>query len=540
MSKRLPICLVFLLALTACDSALDKAVSTSEFVSAMQLEMSSSSPAPLAGHFSAQTSVPARVLVELSDGNGHDLSIGFGELTTRHENPLLGMRPGRRYTAAVRVLNVNDVEIFAFDNLELRTPPLPKDFPPIEILASDPQEMEPGFTMFTVIARKKGDNDIGGSYLVIVDSAGEVVWYVPGKFSSVFRRSNGRLLAVLSDPNSIVELDMYGDRLRSWFASESDSGSTEGIPVETRDFHHDVVPVGDEDRFLTLVRDIRKVADYPIDETDSSKTDSVPVRDEPVLEFAADGSVIRRWSLLDILKPTRIGFDGARGLPEDADWAHANSVWFDQADDSMLVSLRHQDAVVKISRRTGELIWILGSPANWSGFEDFLLSPSGSDFKWQYHQHSPKITPQGTMLLFDNGNHKASPFTEEIPTPAESNQSRAVEYAIDNENMTVSQVWQWSGSRIGEQLYSPIVGDADYLGTTGNVLISYAGLCHEDGVPSDDAKACRLSIRIIEVDRDQPDRPVFDLHIADPSGAISWVSYRSERIRSLYPRGVVD
>ena len=103
MSRLAAICLVFLLALTACDSALDKAVSTPEIVSAMQLEMRSGSPAPLAGHISVETSVPTRVLVEMSDGNGHDLSIAFSELSTCHENPILGMRPGRIFLPSWRV-----------------------------------------------------------------------------------------------------------------------------------------------------------------------------------------------------------------------------------------------------------------------------------------------------------------------------------------------------------------------------------------------------------------------------------------------------
>lgn len=473
-------------------------------------------------------------MLELSDGDDQNLSLEFDKPSTTHRHPVLGLLPGRNYEATINVIDIDGNRQFTRESVRLQTPALPDDFPPIEVLASDPPAMEPGFTMFTVIARKKNEQAVGGDYLVFVDDLGRVAWYLPGKFSSVLQQTDGRLLAMTADPSNIVEIDMFGNVMRTWFASQSVVGPPGGTAVATRDFHHDVVTTGD-DTYLTLVREMRRVDDFPTDEEDRSRTDSVLVRDEPVLEFAADGSVIGQWNLIDILEPTRVGYDGTTGVPEDADWVHANGVWYDDSDDTMLVSLRHQDAVIKISRETGKLRWILGPHDNWFGLEEYLLFPSGADFEWSYHQHSPKMTPAGTLLLFDNGNHRASPFTGESPLPAADNYSRAVEYRIDEERKEISQVWQWQGSMIGEQLYSPIVGDADHMPLTDNVLISFAGLCDKDGFMSNNAKECRLSIRIIEIARDEPGRPVFDLRIQDPSGDISWVSYRSERIASLYP-----
>jgi len=129
--------------------------------------------------------------------------------------------------------------------------------------------------------------------------------------------------------------------------------------------------------------------------------------------------------MLDILDPFRINYSSLLVLYdgffesvfgeqlETRDWSHGNAVVHDPADDSIVVSLRHQDAVVKFSRQTGELKWILGPHENWDmeQFGEFLLTPLSEDeFFFQYHQHAPDITDEGTILIYDNGNNRASPF----------------------------------------------------------------------------------------------------------------------------------
>ena len=46
------------------------------------------------------------------------------------------------------------------------------------------------------------------------------------------------------------------------------------------------------------------------------------------------------------------------------DWFHNNSVWYDEATNSITLSGRHQDAVVNIDYETGELNWIIGDSTN--------------------------------------------------------------------------------------------------------------------------------------------------------------------------------
>src|SRR5262249_50719991 len=156
-----------------------------------------------------------------------------------------------------------------------------------------------------------------------------------------------------------------------------------------------------------------------------------------------------------------------------------------------------------------------------------LLTPVGSPFQWNYGQHAPMITPQGTLLLFDNGNFRASPFDSSIPDA--NNYSRAVEYSIDENTMEVAQVWEY-GSNIEEPIYSGSRGDADWLPNTANVLVTFADVSYVNGVhPSSSAPNARM-VRIIEVSHDQNPEIVFDLAFFDYTNSspayLGYVGYR--------------
>src|SRR5690606_25537495 len=109
----------------------------------------------------------------------------------------------------------------------------------------------------------------------------------------------------------------------------------------------------------------------------------------------------------------RIAYDSLNdhvelGTPND--WAHANAIIEVDDGENVIVSCRHQDAVFKMRRDGSELLWILSNHQNWSEpFRKYLLDPIGQDMRWPYHQHAPQVTPGGTLLLFDNTNHQASP-----------------------------------------------------------------------------------------------------------------------------------
>ena len=209
------------------------------------------------------------------------------------------------------------------------------------------------------------------------------------------------------------------------------------------------------------------------------------------------------------------------------DWCHANAIAYDAADDAILVSLRHQDCIIKFARSTGELKWILGTHANWkSPWSDKLLTPVG-DLQWQFHQHDCSVTPTGTILCFDNGNYRATPFDQKLPP--EKNYSRVVEFEVDEAARTVRQVWSY-GSGPGEQLYACYQGGAFRLPATGNTFMTYGGIVTVDGKPHDVAEAGLSRSRLVEVT--PSGEVVFDMWIdgstRDPPSSLS--VFRAEHL----------
>jgi hypothetical protein len=142
---------------------------------------------------------------------------------------------------------------------------------------------------------------------------------------------------------------------------------------------------------------------------------------------------------------------------------HANGGFYDEDSGVLIVSLRHQDALVRIDPATGELIWILGNHDNWDAeFEPYLLDPVGP-LTWPYHQHAPMIGPAGNILVFDNGNSRASPHTAQVAMTDSQSWSRLVEYSVDVAAMRVTQTWEYATNDLSGDLFSGSKGDADYL-----------------------------------------------------------------------------
>ncbi len=498
-----------------------------EFVTPPSLSMDPAAKAPLAGRLTLATNTETSVSITINDGN-RIWQVDYDDYAMQHELPVLGLTPAKTHTVDVSVASRSG-ETLSYDAvLTASTPALPLGFPQIEV-SRDESRMEPGYTLFNAIPA--GANDAVGAFLIIVDEHGEVVWYQKGsRYDDVRRLDNGNLLAMQG--NTIVELNMLGESVRSWTAGGSAQVASSPGRVATRTFHHEVFAM-DNGNFLVLSVESRSFDNYPSDDSDpSAAVEPADVAGDVIVEFAPDGSVVNEWSLLDMLDPMRLGYNSLIGYWDvhfgkpTRDWSHGNAVIHDTSDDAIIVSLRHQDAVIKFSRASGELIWILGPHDNWEQerFGDYLLTPSNpQEYFFPFHQHAPMLLPNGNLLLYDNGNYRASAYQ----APMTSNWfSRAVEYAIDETNRTVELVWQY-GKDADPMYYSGALGDADYLSKTGNVLITHGNLAGEEG---------KLSARIIEVTRGQPAEEVFQLRLYDGTtdSGRGWRIYRSERLRDLY------
>jgi hypothetical protein len=476
--------------------------------------------APLAAILQLTTDVDSRVSVSVNDGSSVWVR-NFYDYGMSHSLPLLGFKTGRTNQITVTVRDKSRNELTGSQALSFVTGPLPGDFPQITVKVSAPESMEPGYTLF------KAANGNPTGYVIIVDSSGEVVWYAPLPTSIDVRQlQDGNLFIPTRDTNGFSEINMLGDTVTTWLAPE-------GLPVDP----HDGVPT-DHGTILYLNDTNRTITNFPSSAIDpSAPLMTTNVSCNIVVEMSATNSaLLGSWSLIDMLDPTRIDYLTFQFPSFGVDAEHANAVIEDPKDDSLIVSLRNQDAVVKFSRATGQIKWILGPHENWGpAWQPYLLTPVGTPFEWHYGQHAPQLTPQGTLLLYDNGNLRAEPFEQQVDNA--DNYSRGVEYSIDEDQMEVTQVWDY-GRTNADRLYTDRLGCADWLPQRQNVLITFGWVLYENGSPSSPYSSGASMVRIKEVTHDPNPKVVFDLQLFDPGNTNSTYQgcsvYRSHRIPDLY------
>jgi len=515
-----------------------------EISGAAILEMNPSGIAPLAGLLTFTTDQPARATLRISDTAGNELTVTpFDEFLTDHELMLLGLRPDRS----------NQIEVFLENpaggmrsamTFDARTPPMPSRMPEIQVTVSHPELMEPGITLQPVFS----DGSPEDGFIVGLDAAGKVVWFLDDLFDEPRRLQNGNLFGNpdSNERKTLQEIDMLGRVVREWHATGIDGNTPDGtIPVDTDTFHHDSLemPSGN---FLVLSSEIRHLESFRSSRRDGAVAGPFPrdIIGDRLIEFSPqDGTIVRDWKITDLIDSSRV----ARGamntnfyesaydeILDDplSDWSHANGIWYDEATDTAIVSIRKQSAIVKIDLAANELLWILGEPTGWAPeFTDLLLEPIG-ELEWTYGQHAPQITPTGTLLVYDNGSGgRAHPPNQGLPMS--ETYSRAVEYEIDEANGTVRQIWSYGGPG-SEHFYSDFVSEADPMPITGNVLLTNGGqLVTEDGQQTQNQGAGRVWLSVMEVTHAMPAKKVWEIVIDTPTG--EWGAYRSERVPSLYP-----
>jgi hypothetical protein len=485
--------------------------------------------APLAGVLGVTTDVDSQVSVSVSDGIA-TWTRDFFDYGTNHSLTLLGFKPNRTNEITVTVRDKFRNALTIGEPLTFITSPLPTNLPTFTLLTNNLAQMEPGYTLFRV-----ANETTGGSYVTIVDSSGEIVWYgessgvggVPGPIptpSDVQQLTNGNLFFPETDQAGFAEFNMLGQSVTTWSAP---------FPVDS---HEDFLTDHGTILYLNYTKQI--VTNFPSSATNpAAPTETADVTcGRPVEISVTNSALLDSWSLIDMLDPVRIDYLCFLLLTEyGIDPEHANAVTDDPSDDSLIVSMRNQDAVVKFTR-AGQIKWILGPHENWGPeWQPYLLTPVGTPFEWNYAQHAPILTPQGTLLFFDDGNCRAEPF--DPPVPDQDNYSRAAEFSIDETNMEVSQVWQFADTN-NDRLYAGALGNAAWLPKTSNVLVTFGYVSYENGAHPDPIATNATIIRIKEVTHQPDPSVVFDLELSDPSNtntnSLGYMVYRSHRIPDLY------
>ena len=473
---------------------------------------------PLVRTVVLDTPVDARVAAHWSIGDRP-----FSTLSPRgrtHQLDLIGLAPDTDHTVSLTMLP--DGPPVPLPPLQIRTDPLPQPFPDRILHVGRPEGAEPGDTLVEF------SSPGSASYAAIFDPEGTILWLYagPDRLWGLHRTHRGTLMGL--DPlGSAVEITVLGQQVGRW----SGAWGHGGTPVAAGALHHEIALLGD-DTLLSLVHDVVEVDDFRVDYTDPDVLQTADVLVDRAVRLAADGTIVAEVSLLDVLPPERIGFQSLNRLHGGFDWTHANGVAVDPVDDDWVISARHVDTVFKVDPDTGEVAWLLANPTHWPADDEALrLKPVG-EVLWPYHQHAPSFGPSGELILFDNGNHRATPGTGEVRLESDEAWSRVVAFDIDAARREIRQAWSFEPD--GQRLFSGAEGDADWLPTTGHVLSLWGYVTHTDGVPNADRGLGDLSVRIIEFDP-STGQIHLDLELSSPADQVpaGWNSYRVERLAPL-------
>jgi hypothetical protein len=133
--------------------------------------------------------------------------------------------------------------------------------------------------------------------------------------------------------------------------------------------------------------------------------------------------VLYSWSAVNHVP---LSDSAVKPLPSgDWDYFHVNSVAED-IDGNLLVSARHTNAVYKIHRTDGRVLWTLGGKRS-----TFTMGP-GTSF---WYQHDAQRLPDGTLTIFDN---HASEFDK-----GHGGASKVLRLRLDTRKRTASLAGAW-------------------------------------------------------------------------------------------------
>lgn len=358
-----------------------------------------------------------------------------------HYLPVYGLYPDTENTVTITYTEDGEEKE---KELKIKTEALPEDFILPTSVEADKENLSNDLYFFTPSSK---------GYTCAYDVNGDVRWYLSSNaLWDNARLENGHLLIsterLINSPyymTGLYEIDLLGKIYQEY-----------SLPGG---YHHDYDELPNGNLLVA---------------SDDFNNPSGTVEDYIVELDRTTGNIVKTFDLKDVLPME----EGKSENWINYDWFHNNSVWYDEATNSITLSGRHQDAVINIDYESGELNWIIGDPTNWSEeYQKYFFTPIGDDFEWQWSQHAAMITPEGYVFILDNGNNKSKVKEEYVS--AEDSYTRGVMYKIDTDEMTIEQVWEYGKER-GSEFYSPYISDVDYI-EKDHYIVHSGGIVYKDG-----------------------------------------------------------
>jgi len=472
--------------------------------------------------------------------------------------PIVGFRPASELTVSISLRGSKGTSTPLPNKLTYRAPAVPDvglGWPRIETLELDRARVEPGITFVSVrrnflergslMTTRQRDFQRKFGLIIALNEDGEVVWFYrsPQRIAGIQSMPDGRILMTLADQRTRI-IDVLGNVEREYVAGLSPlrDPASGAIPIDgIQTIHHEPY-LTKRGTFIAMSANARRIDNYYTSVTDpNAPRKSQMVMGDAIIEYDASGKILWKWDSFDHLDPMRIHFHlfqpywMTRGFPGHLDWTHGNGVSYDEKNGTIIVSLKQMDAIIGISRKTGEVKWIYGDPTGWNGaLAAKVLKPKGRFVRYPFSPHHPHVDGPGLMTYYDNGMFQAFPFTEKAPVPQHLNFSRAARVRIDEKAMTFEEVWTSETEGNDGSCYNWAMGEAETLPVTGNALLIRANCTPRDPTVSD-FNEFDLSKRFVDetygdafIDQystDNPGKRIARYRFSNPDQITSWTLY---------------
>lgn len=394
---------------------------------------------------------------------------------------------------------------------------------PLQITRPSGQTPQPGIELLdTIYLHGKGYSpNIAQAFAT--DLSGNVIWTYSYKTTQsdllypIKPLPNGHfllLISFLASPNpqaevpgtlnEIREIDLVGNVIHELTVTAlNQSLAAKGFNVTLQNVHHDVVALPNGHLVLigSMVKAYTNLPGYP---------GTINVLGDVLVDVDQNYNPDWVWNTFDHLNINRHPYL----FP---DWTHSNALLYSTDDHNLLLSIRHQNWIIKIDYQdatgSGNILWRLGEGG------DFKLVGATDPTDWFYAQHGPNFFSPNTTGVFklgvmDNGDDRKFPAGVTCGSTGSPPclYSTVPELQVDESAKTATMLFHYIAPT---NLYSWCCGQADLL-ANGDIEADFAA------VPS--------GAVIREMDPTQTP-PQIVWQAVTPN----YAQYRALRIPSLYP-----
>ena len=376
---------------------------------------------------------------------------GEVEAAVSHRIPVIGLYPAMENTVVLELLDKSG-KVTDSQEITITTDELPDKLD--DAVKPVKTSGESAFELTMVYGQRT-------TFPFAYDCMGDIRWYMSGEFTSgIYMLSNNRMIVASNEAfmpsqdkpqtTNLYEMDYLGRAYTMYYVAGGN--------------HHEVIEKEPDGNLLVLTSSLEGHIEDKIQEIDRQT-----------------GEVVNELIMEDIFG----------GKYEDrVDWTHLNTVSYQPETDTILLSVRNLESVIKVNWTTKEIQWILCDPRFWEGtdYEKYVLKADG-DFIYQFQQHTAYQIDTDLdgddqtieITMFDN--HFLWRRKKDIDYYDKTEESYLLVYSVNEAEGTVKQIKKiptvWS------KITSAAIYEADsnhFFGMCGhaaNVENGWKGMTYE-------------------------------------------------------------